>query len=70
MNDKYIISKLTRVLHPDGDILKGMKASDNFINSFGESYYSWISCGKRKAWKCHKNITNNFIILNGSINSL
>jgi len=68
MNLNYKISRLIRISHPDGDILKGIKLSDNIISSFGESYYSWINRGKRKAWRYHKKITNNFIVLNGDLN--
>ena len=68
IENKCVITNLKRILHNDGDLIKGLKNSDKKFINFGESYYSWIISGKIKAWRSHKKITNNLVIVNGSIN--
>jgi hypothetical protein len=68
MTDKYILTKLTRITHPSGDIIKGLKSSDESLKCFGESYYSWVRSGTKKAWRYHNEITNNFVVLSGYLN--
>tara|TARA_B110000003_G_scaffold268103_1_gene297151 strand:+ start:3597 stop:4043 length:447 start_codon:yes stop_codon:yes gene_type:complete len=50
-----------------GDILHGMKKSDEGFKAFGEAYFSCISPGSAKGWKCHKKMTLNFVVPVGSI---
>lgn len=67
-NNKYSLTDLKYIKHDDGDLIKGLKSSDKQFFNFGESYYSWVISGKKKAWRMHKKITNNFVIINGTIN--
>ena len=50
-----------------GDILRGMKKSDDGFKDFGEAYFSCILPGSAKGWKCHKKMTLNFVVPVGSI---
>jgi dTDP-4-dehydrorhamnose 3,5-epimerase len=51
----------------NGDILRGIKKSDNSFMGFGEAYFSCIFPGSVKGWKCHRKMTLNFVVPVGSI---
>ena len=50
-----------------GDILRGIKKSDDGFKGFGEAYFSCILPGSAKGWKCHQKMTLNFVVPVGSI---
>ena len=52
---------------PDGDILHGMKKTDDGYSDFGEIYFSYILKDKIKAWKTHKKMTLNLVVPFGSV---
>ena len=51
----------------NGDILHGLKSSENNYYGFGEAYFSRINFGKVKAWKKHKEMTCNLIVPHGKV---
>ena len=49
MIDEIVITDLKRIPIPDGDILHGMKKTDDGYSDFGEIYFSYILKDKIKA---------------------
>jgi len=62
-----IVTPLKIIPHSLGDIFHGMKKSDPGYNGFGEIYLSSIKKNKIKAWKKHKKMTLNLIVIKGKI---
>jgi dTDP-4-dehydrorhamnose 3,5-epimerase len=50
-----------------GDVFHGMKATDTGYEGFGEAYFSAVNYGFVKAWKRHRAMTLNFVIVSGTI---
>lgn len=50
-----------------GNVLHGLKCSDNHFKGFGELYFSWIMPKKVKAWKKHKLMTMNLMVPHGLV---
>ncbi|MDG2159357.1 MAG: dTDP-4-dehydrorhamnose 3,5-epimerase [Gammaproteobacteria bacterium] len=67
MIDEIVITDLKRIPIPDGDILHGMKKTDDGYSDFGEIYFSYILKDKIKAWKIHKKMILNLIVPSGSV---
>jgi dTDP-4-dehydrorhamnose 3,5-epimerase len=67
MIEEIVITDLNRITVPDGDILHGMKKTDDGYSDFGEIYFSYILKDKIKAWKIHKKMTSNLIVPCGSV---
>jgi dTDP-4-dehydrorhamnose 3,5-epimerase len=67
MIEEIVITNLKRISVPGGDILHGMKKTDNGYSDFGEIYFSYISKDKIKAWKIHKKMILNLIVPFGSV---
>ena len=40
--DQILLTKLSRVYNPKGNILHGIKKSDNGFVTFGEAYFSTV----------------------------
>ena len=55
------------IQHPQGDILHGMKKSDNEYPGFGEAYFSKINHGEIKGWNKHKMMTLNLVVPIGEV---
>jgi len=66
LND-IIVTQLARIQTPNGDVLHGMKCTDNGYNDFGEAYFSWIDFNSVKAWKRHTKMTMNIIVPIGNV---
>ena len=66
--DQILLTKLSRVYNPKGNILHGIKKSDNGFVTFGEAYFSTVKYKEIKGWKMHKLMTLNLIVPNGNIN--
>lgn len=64
----YLILDLKRIHHPDGDVIKGLDKNLPQYKNFGESYYSYVTKGKIKAWRLHQKITNNIVVVKGRLN--
>ena len=67
MIKEIIITHLKRIHVPNGDILHGMKKTDDGYSDFGEIYFSYILKDKIKAWKIHKKMILNLIVPFGSV---
>jgi dTDP-4-dehydrorhamnose 3,5-epimerase len=65
--NEIIITQLARIQTPNGDVLHGMKCTDNGYNDFGEAYFSWIDFNSVKAWKRHTKMTMNIIVPIGNV---
>ena len=66
LND-IIVTPLARINTTGGDVLHGMKSTDNGYNDFGEAYFSWIDANAIKGWKRHTRMTMNIIVPVGKV---
>mgnify|MGYP001593654466 CR=1 FL=1 len=61
------LTALRRITTPGGDVLHGMKRSDEGFAGFGEAYFSTIRKGHVKGWKRHNRMTLNFVVPSGQV---
>ncbi|MBK65672.1 MAG: hypothetical protein CL769_01765 [Chloroflexi bacterium] len=61
------IRDLSVISNKKGDILKGFLKSDNLPFDVQEVYFSEINPNEIKAWKMHKSMTCNLIVVHGEI---
>jgi len=61
------LTPLKRIEHEKGDVLHGMKKSEDSFFGFGEAYFSTVIKGEVKAWKCHKKMVLNLIVPVGAV---
>ena len=66
--DDILVTPLKRISTVGGDVMHGLKKSDNGFNGFGEVYFSWVEQGAIKAWKCHQHMTLNLVVPVGEVN--
>ena len=62
-----ILTPLNKIRHPNGDILHGIKKSDEGFTSFGEAYFSTIKTGAIKGWNKHKRMNLNLVVPVGKV---
>jgi dTDP-4-dehydrorhamnose 3,5-epimerase len=65
--NNVIVAPLQRIETIGGDVMHAMKSTDLGFQGFGEAYFSWISSGAIKAWKCHKQMTMNLVVPVGNV---
>jgi len=65
--DDILVTPLKRIRTVGGDVMHGLKKSDNGFNGFGEVYFSWVEQGAIKAWKCHQRMTMNLVVPKGEV---
>lgn len=65
--DGIEITPLKQILDERGGVFHIMKKSDSGFLSFGEAYLSKINKDKIKAWKNHREMTQNFCVPFGSL---
>ena len=65
--DDILVTPLKRIPTVGGDVMHGLKKSDNGFNGFGEVYFSWVEQGAIKAWKCHQRMTLNLVVPMGEV---
>ena len=65
--DDILVTPLKRIPTVGGDVMHGLKKSDNGFNGFGEVYFSWVEQGAIKAWKCHQRMTMNLVVPKGEV---
>ena len=65
--DGVTITPLKIIPHPSGDVLHGMKSSEDSFFGFGEAYFSTIKQGDIKGWKKHSKMTLNLVVPKGEI---
>lgn len=57
-----LITPLEQIMDERGGVFHIIKASSTGFHGFGEAYISKINEGKIKAWKFHREMTQNFIV--------
>lgn len=57
-----VVAPLARISVPGGDVLHGLKKSDESYAGFGEAYFSCVQRGAIKAWKRHLRMTMNIVV--------
>lgn len=62
-----VLTPLKIIDHPLGNIMHGMKASDETFKSFGEAYFSFVNFGSVKGWKMHTKMILNLVVPLGEI---
>lgn len=62
-----IVTPLKRISHDQGDVLHGMRKSDEGFQGFGEAYFSEIKSRQIKPWKKHLKMTLNLVVPIGRI---
>ena len=71
MNDGLIegveLTPLKIISINDGDVMHGMKSSDDGYYGFGEAYFSEVKHDCIKAWKKHNKMISNLIVPIGAI---
>jgi len=67
MIEGVIITPLDVVNTIGGDVLHGMKSTDQGYSGFGEAYFSTVESGAIKGWKRHHLMTLNLIVPVGAI---
>ena len=67
MIEGVIISPLDVVNTIGGNVLHGMKSTDQGYSGFGEAYFSTVESGAIKGWKRHHLMTLNLIVPIGAI---
>lgn len=61
------INSLFTISNRDGDIVTGLKQSDQGFKGFGELYFSYLVAGSIKAWRRHKTAQLNLFVPTGSV---
>ena len=59
MIEEIVVTHLKRIHVHNGDVLHGMKKTDDGYSDFGEIYFSCTYPGAIKAWHLHKKMTLN-----------
>jgi len=67
MIEGVIVTPLSVIETKGGDVLHGLKQSEQGYTSFGEAYFSMIDYGVIKGWKRHKEMILNLVIPLGSV---
>ena len=67
MIDGVLITTLSVIDTKGGNVLHGMKYSEQGYSGFGEAYFSFVESGAVKGWKRHKEMVLNLIVPVGSI---
>lgn len=67
MINDILITPLSIIKVPAGDVMHAMKKKDNGFNGFGEVYFSNIIKGEIKGWKQHTKMTLNLVVPIGEI---
>jgi dTDP-4-dehydrorhamnose 3,5-epimerase len=60
--EDVLLTPLKKISHPKGDILHGMKKSDQGFIGFGEAYFTKVKFGEIKGWNKHKRMTLNLAV--------
>lgn len=67
VENRESFSQLKIIPHEKGDILHGLKASEQSFSGFGEAYFTHINRGEVKGWKKHLEMTMNLIVPVGDV---
>ena len=69
MNGIKTIS-LKKIKTPKGDIYKFLSKQDKYFKRFGEIYFSFTNPQSIKAWHMHKEMTLNYVCIEGKVKSV
>ena len=61
------LKKLNQIDVDGGNVIHGIKSSDSNFYGFGEIYFSYVENNYIKAWKKHKRMVMNLIVIKGSV---
>lgn len=67
LNCGAIIYPSKIISHPKGNVLHGLKRSDEGFVDFGEAYFSTVLRGEIKGWKKHLRMSMNLLVPAGTI---
>ena len=62
-----LLTPLSSIETPGGDVLHAMKHYDVGYSGFGEAYFSWVTAGAVKGWKRHHRMTMNLVVPVGRV---
>jgi len=62
-----MITALPRINVEGGDVLRGLRASEEGFHGFGEAYFSFIETGVIKSWRRHRVATLNLVVPSGKV---
>ena len=65
--NKILVASLKVIPVDGGDVMHGLKETDNGYIKFGEAYFSYIKHNKVKAWKKHSLMQLNLIVPKGDV---
>jgi dTDP-4-dehydrorhamnose 3,5-epimerase len=65
--EDIIVTPLAKIQVDGGNVLHGLKKSDDRFFGFGEAYFSSIDSGAVKAWKLHSTMIMNLIVPFGAV---
>ena len=65
--DGVTLTPLRRIPLENGDVLHGMKATEDSFCGFGEAYFTQIRPGCTKGWKRHNRMTLNLVVVHGTV---
>ena len=66
-DNKVSVYPLKEIDLEGGNILHGLKKSDNGYINFGEVYFSMLNFNAIKAWKFHQSMTLNLVVPIGKV---
>ena len=64
-NNNIRVINLKKLNNFKGKIIKIIKSTDKFFNTFGELYISELKPNQIKAWRYHKQSTQNIFLVSG-----
>ena len=64
------LTKLKVIEQAKGNVMHGLKATEDSYSGFGEAYFSTVNFGMVKGWKLHRKMTLNLIVPQGDIRLL
>ena len=65
--DGVRVTDLKKIPTKGGDVMHGLKKTDQEYKGFGELYFSSIDSGQVRGWKKHRKMTSNLIVVNGEV---
>lgn len=65
--DDILLTPLKIISTEGGDVMHGLKMTDDGFNCFGEAYFSWINHREVKAWKKHTRMMMNVVVPVGMV---
>ena len=69
MNDLKNINILMikKFKNPKGNVLRGFRKNDKYLENSAEIYFSWINKKAIKGWKLHKKMSMNLVVPIGKV---